>query len=365
MKHFLIILILFLHTSLFVSANDDSMQSNRPFHMGMTPWPYDFSESAKIKTYRILKQYTDLVAHHLDEGIPWPEALNNKAYHQNVENNIKFRLKNTPKSHKIFLAVTPISISRNSLAGYWGENTSMPLTGKWKGKDFDDKMVIKAYLNFCNNLIKRFKPDYFAYGIEVNLLAKNDSKKYHKFETMAKSVYRNLKKNHPKLPIFVTFKVEEFLEDEKTQKTAIKRLLPYTDYIAISSYPYSISNDPQKLPKNLFSELHELAPDKPFAVAETGFIAEDLHISDYNIFIKGTETWQANYVNFLLLEASKLKAQFVVWFVSRDYDLGWIKLKNMGVSELFKVWRDTGLLDGKGKKRKALKIWNKWLQRKK
>jgi hypothetical protein len=43
--------------------------------MGVTPWPYDFTAAAQQYTYETIGAHTDLVAHHFDEGIPWPEAL--------------------------------------------------------------------------------------------------------------------------------------------------------------------------------------------------------------------------------------------------------------------------------------------------
>ena len=130
--------------------------------------------------------------------------------------------------------------------------------------------------------------------------------------------------------------------------------------MAVSSYPYVEQADPGELPQDWFSQMQDLAPDKPFAVAETGYIAQDLVLVQYGVEIQGTDEWQADYVRFLFDKANELQAEFIVWFVSRDYDLAWERV-GAGVDEIFKLWRDTGLLDGDGNGRPSLQIWDEWL----
>lgn len=116
------------------------------------------------------------------------------------------------------------------------------------------------------------------------------------------------------------------------------------------------------MPENWLSQIQDLVPERPFGVAETGFIAENLVLEKYRVRIQGREEWQAEYVQFLLSESNRLDAEFVVWFVSGGYDSGWVRLKKIGFDEFFKLWRDTGLLDGEGKGRTSFKIWNVWLR---
>lgn len=40
---------------------------------------------------------SDLIAHHFDSGVPWPEAYKGLSYHQNVERDIKYRVKRLRK----------------------------------------------------------------------------------------------------------------------------------------------------------------------------------------------------------------------------------------------------------------------------
>ncbi len=143
---------------------DLSSSESRSFYMGMTPWPYDFTAEAQQYTYETIGAHTDLVAHHFDEGIPWPEALAGEPYHPSVREAIDFRVGHLQEVEKVYLAITPLSGGRDSLAGYWAAESSMARTGEWENKDFDDPDVIAAYINFSRYMISIFNPDYMAYG---------------------------------------------------------------------------------------------------------------------------------------------------------------------------------------------------------
>ena len=64
--------------------NGGNPASTRSFHLGFTPFPYDISQDAIDYVYARLAANADIVAHHFDEGVPWPEALAGTAYDQNI-----------------------------------------------------------------------------------------------------------------------------------------------------------------------------------------------------------------------------------------------------------------------------------------
>jgi hypothetical protein len=106
-----------------------------------------------------------------------------------------------------------------------------------------------------------------------------------------------------------------------------------------------------------------LDPSKPFAVAETGFIAEESYHNKQNgKTVEGTEEAQALYVRQLLRSADRQQARFVVWFFPQDVDEFWEKLPNPVLKEFVKIWRDSGLVDGSGRQRDGLKEWDRWLR---
>ena len=347
--------------------------SSRTFSMGMTPWPYDITPKAVIDTYKTLDKHTDIVAHHFDEGVPWDDSLQNRKFHKKVMENINYRLSQLP-GKKVYLAVTPIHAGRNAVAGNWGESTNEKLKGKWRGKAFDDPEIIASYLSFCRYMIKSFKPSYFNYAIEANILLERNPKLFPSFLRMSEKVYKTLKSEFPELPVFASIHIDTFQKDRKKQSKNIKKLFEFSDYITVSSYPYCAANlsgesqthyDPKTIPSNWFTQIKELAPRKDFAIAETGFQAQDFRSRKYGIHIKGDSQLQENYLNWLMHQANATNSKFVIWFVARDYDQFWKVLERMGIDDAFKTWKDTGLIDENGTPRPAMTLWNKWLKLKK
>ena len=187
--------------------------TDRPY-MGFTPLPYDLPTEPHVEaiTYGFLKFHSTLMAHHLDDGIPWQEALDGAPFPASLEANIQGRLKNTQPGQKVYLALTPLAKLRNELAETWGEQQGQPRSGPWAERDFDSPEVKMAYLNYCRRMIQRFNPDYFAYAIEANLWPLEDPQGFMRLAHMLAEVYITLKSEFPALPIFLTLLVED---DEK------------------------------------------------------------------------------------------------------------------------------------------------------
>lgn len=332
----------------------------RTFYMGMTRFPYDITAEAALETCRLVREHADIVRVWFDTGVPWPEAFEERPYHTKVLDAINSKLSQLGEDQKVYLALAPISEFRTELAGYWGEEENMERPNEWVDKHFDDPAIISAYINFCNFMIEKFEPDYMGYAIEVNDLANSNPNEYDKFVIFAEHVYKQLKKEHPDLPIFLTIKVGTFYENESVQRGAIEKVIPYTDYIVVSSYPYQYHVDPKEIPEDWFSRITDFAPEKPFAVAETAFTAEEISLQKYGVRIPGKERWQSEYLQFLFNKSNNLDAKFVMWFCPVDYDKLWERIKGT-TDEGMKFWRDTGLIDEKGEAREALHVWDAWL----
>jgi hypothetical protein len=337
-----------------------SLQSEpRSFAMGMTPWPYAFTDVALRDTYAAIDEHCDLVAHHLDDGVPWQECLDGDPLPNAVEVNLSDRASRL-SGHAVYVAATPLAHDRVSLAGYWAEESSMPLPAAWADRAFDDPAVISAYASYCTDLIRRFEPDYFCYAIEANSPEWSDAA-FADFETLIQKVYDRLSASFPDTPLFVSVVGTE----DATQLDRARALMPYSDLVAVSTYPYleTGTGNPAAIPEGWFQSMAALAPEKPFAVAETGMLAETLVLDDLGARFEGSPVWQHEYVKLLLERCSRLEARFLVWFVPRDYDIAWQALRDQGFSELYALWRDTGLLDGEGRERPALARWDEWLRR--
>ena len=156
----------------------------------------------------------------------------------------------------------------------------------------------------------------------MNILARLAPADWPAFLVLAREVYGRVKARHPALPVFLTLQADFFHADPARQRTAIEPLLPFTDLIAVSTYPFQEHSDPRALRGDHFTALAALAPSKRVAVAETAWPAEAV-TAPYPVPIPATEEDQRLYVERLLDDAERLRALFVTWFFTRDYDVLW------------------------------------------
>ena len=341
---------------------------SRPFALGFTPWPYDFTDAAQAETYDALAAHGDLVLFHLDTGVPWAEARAGEPFPEHVERQLDRMAREAGRFETVYVSATPQAQDRETLALRWGDDENQPLAAPWDGRAFDHPDVVAAYVAYCRRLIDRLRPDYFAYGIEVNGTMTLDHAGYPAFRELASQVYGALKAGYPDLPIFLTLQTGSFEATWDEQQAVNRDLVALSDLVGMSTYPYWVPGryapdaaDLSYLPDDWFSQMAAIAPDKPFAITETGYVAQDFRVPGA-VSMRGRELWQAQYVDRLLQSAHQLDAAFVVWFVARDYDRGWERLVELGVeSDAFLIWRDTGLLDGDGGERLGLAVWDRWL----
>jgi hypothetical protein len=336
----------------------------RSFALGTTPFPYDLTAEAVDWVYEHLATDGDLYAFHTMEGVPWVEALAEESYGASLLAKWGDDAGHVTRDHAVYLALTPLDDSRSKLAPHWGVTAQQPLPPPWDTATFDSPEVKQAYLRFCEDAIQFYQPDYLAIGIEVNLLARNEPAAWPGFVELHRATYQALKLTHPELPIFATFTGMELLDgatdaDPVGQASALADLLPYTDIVAFSLYPYMSVYLTGPLPDDLWGRLGALSGGKPIAVAESGYPAEAFTLTTPPLTFEGTPEKQAAFVGTMLAEAESRKMPFVVNFVLRDYDALWAALYEPGTPEadVGLLWRDTGLYDGEGEGRPALAAW--------
>lgn len=333
----------------------------RSFYMGFTPWPYDSTLDAINTTYSLIQDNGDLVAHHITQGVPWQEALTGAPYPDHLVNEINGRLDQTRSNKVVYLAIDSLSILRDTLIGNWGENGQEPRSFPWRNRSFDHPDVITAFSNFALNLIEQFNPAYFNYGTEANELLIRSPDQFDDFVVFAQGVYSAIKARYPDLPIMISVAMKSPGSSEPNAFAAqFSRLAPYVDIVGISAYPYAFyaSSDgatPGALPGNWLSQIRDIAPNKPVAITETGWVAQNLDIPAFGISVAATEATQRDYVQRLMAEAGSLDAEFVVWFSAVDYDAFWNGI--LGRDDLSAIWRDTGLYDPNTQPRAALDTW--------
>jgi len=372
-KLIILVLILFLISSCggnSSSDNSDNPSPSRNFYMGFTPWLHDASSwDYFIDTYNKINANGDIVAHHIQTGIPWQEAYSSTAYHDNVEGDIADRLSYTENGKVIYLSIDCLNGTRDDLVPYWGENFNEPLSDHppWDTYNFSSPQIIQAYSNFAIDLISRFNPKYFNYATEIGELILNDADKFEQFKIFAAGVYTNLKAAYPSLPLLVSvaFKNPDSA-DAATIETRMAEISDYYDMLGISTYGYIFfdlladGGNPAYLQPAWLSQAQQIAGVKPMAITETAWLAEDYSLGEpYNFTITGTTDFQNDYLDKLFLESNDLDIEFIIWFSIVDYD-AWQAVYG---NEVSRIWQDTGLYDENLYERPALATWQNWLSR--
>ncbi|MCB1844197.1 MAG: hypothetical protein KDI09_14650, partial [Halioglobus sp.] len=210
-------------------------------------------------------------------------------------------------------------------------------------------------------------PVYFNYATEATELLLTDPQAFDDFVVFAREVYRNIKREHPDLPLMVSVA----LKSPGSPATGgfvdqFPRIADYVDIVGISVYPYAFFDtkdgaSPGALPDNWLRQIQSIAPNKPVAITETGWIGEDLEIPRFNLSVNSNEQTQRNYVLKMLDGAQALDARFVVWFTAVDFDALWRSA--LGQDDLSLIWRDAGLYDENLRGRNALDVWQDRLRR--
>jgi len=252
----------------------------RGFRMGFTPFPFAATVEGRDLAYDYLAKDADLYAFHQMAGVPWKAAAAGKKLAEwgtSIRTMFEFQraAKDAHKDHAVYLAVSPLDDDRKRLSDEWDENEHMPLEAPWSAYAFDAPAVKAAYLAYCEEAIAVYAPQYFAIGIEVNLLKRNTPSAWAAYVTLHRETYQALKAKHKDLPIFATFTVVDVHSsyadgDPASQLQAVADILPYSDYFAISFYPYMSKHLTGPMPADTLDKLATNAGGNPIAIAQHG-----------------------------------------------------------------------------------------------
>ena len=345
-------------------------EETRSFYLGVTPWPADFTQQEVDNAYNFINSSCDLVSHHFDEGIPYEEAYNNSNWPAGLIADIQARKSKTAAGKKILLSSSALTLSQKQKADYsqYSTTISAAVKNQWAQLPVNDPKIVTAYSNFVIYLINELKPAFVNYAVESNVETW-DNNNFLLYKDFISKVFAQLKATYPSLPIMLSAIVNE----TPATLNYASQLMPYTDYIALSAYPYThISSsangntNPALFPASYFTHFLNLAPDKPFCFAETAYLAEDLIVPAFNLNKQGTENWQRDYFELICKITNERKGKFIIWFCNKDYDAGSNTLRSLGLyQDLFSFWEDTGIKDENDKWRPVFTSWSNWMKRKK
>ncbi|MEJ8566923.1 hypothetical protein V3330_04745 [Wenzhouxiangellaceae bacterium CH-27] len=279
-------------------------------------------------------------------------------------------LQRIPSGHHRLVSITPISIDRNGLAPYLGNEGAQPLAvlgEPWSSVDFSTPEVLQAFLNHARVVIEVFTPDILVVGIEVNLLRKLAPRDWADYVEFQRQVYQTLRAENRSLTLMLSFTAADMLDDwsdtdTATQRQALRDVEDYTEIFGISIYPYLTRHLTGPLPENLFTELAGLS-SRPYAITETGYFAAEQTFEigpELTVTFEGTPQKQQDWLAWVLREADRRDYRFVINFVNRDYDA----LCEVAMcTDAQRDWQATGLINAAGNPRPALETWENDLAR--
>lgn len=340
--------------------------ATRAFQLGFTPFPYGIGTNIEAiltimdNVYGVIATNGDLVCHHFDSGVPWPEALAGAPFPDNMQFDLQFRKSMTPTNHAVFLAITPIRLDRNGLAPYRGEQESMPLPPPWNTYTFDHPDVQAAFYEYCRRMIESLEPDYVIIGIEANLLMDKAPGLWPAYVTLHTNTFAQLKAAFPALPIAVSWTAMDLLggytdANPTHQTAAFHSLSNHVDFLGLSFHPILSALLADTVPTIPLIRAALNLRTGTVAICETSYPAETFSLLGGSLNFNGSPDKQALFFKNLFTALDERESLFAVNFITIDYDQLWNEMGQP--DDINKLWRDTGLYDQDLAPRDALRIW--------
>ena len=307
--------------------------------------------------------HSDIVSVTFIGGIPWAEALDNKTYPADVQENLKYR---PPAGKKLFLSISPLDKDRRGLAPYWGETDNQPLPPPWNREALNSPRVKRAYVNFVLRAVEAMRPDFLAIGVEANMLLSRNPERWRQYKELHSETYRAIKNLHKGLPVFFTTDVihyKRLVRDAKgsEQEKEVMDLMRFSDLFAMTVYPHMSLEVPRPVPANFL----DFAPrfKRPVAVAESGMSSQDVDMRSYSTLLRGSDTDQYQFTELLLKTAARDYYEFVINFASTDSDRLVARLQPP-LDDLARIWAYTGMQTSDQRPKPASAVWDGYLRAK-
>jgi hypothetical protein len=331
--------------------------ATRPFYMGFTGWPADLNAEGLATAQEFAHAHGDIVALNFISGVPWPEALDGKPFSKDVQDSMSYR---PPAGKKLFVSISPLNKDRRGLAPYWGETDNQPLPKPWDSESLNSPRVKRAYLNFVLRTVETMRPDYLAIGVESNVLLSRDLNKWRELKELHRDTYIAVKKIYKTLPVFFTTDVLQFkrlTRDAKgsDQDKEVADLMRYSDFFAMSFYPYMSPEVPHPLPANFLT--FALRFKKPIAVAESGMTSRNVEMKSYATILRGSDADQQQFTEFLLKTAAREGYEFVINFATTDSERLVARLRPP-LDDLARIWAFIGMQTSDKRLKPASAVWD-------
>jgi hypothetical protein len=139
------------------------------------------------------------------------------------------------------------------------------------------------------------------------------------------------------------------------QEKEVADLMRYSDFFAMSIYPYMSPEVPRILPQNFLEFANRFR--KTVAVAESGMTSRNVELRSYGTVLYGSDADQTRFTELLLKSAARDNYEFVINFASTDSERLVNRLRGQ-MADLARIWAYIGMQTGDRRAKPASVVWD-------
>lgn len=327
----------------------DPAGAPRSLRLGFSTLPPERTSDSYIGTFATAAQYADVVL--IQRTPPWEDFLPGATVSQatTASTRVETGLLDQYKNLKRYYAIDPTDgvVQRSRIANLPSSVDS--------GAGFNDPAIRQAFVAYTAYVVKNYRPDYLALGVEINMLYERSPKQFEAFVSLYNEAYAVAKGANPRTKVFPTFQLEDlegtFGTIHPPHWEVLDAFRGHMDAFGISTYPFLAQiRGATDLREGYYSQLKSHWDGEIF-IAEAGYASApvDGHVN------VGTEEDQQAYLSRLLTDAEANGFSMVVWFAALDPSFA-----TSGASNVFK---DIGLRHSDGGNKLAWGTWEEWARR--
>lgn len=321
----------------------------RTVRLGFSTLPPEETNDAAVGAFATIAQYGDVAL--IQRAPPWADFLPGGQVSAATTETTRFEtsLLDQYKGVKRFYAIDPTDpvVQRARIA-------NLPSSIDPQAS-FADPALRSAFLSYTAYVVKNYKPDYLALGVEINMLYERAPGQFDAFVSLYKDAYDVAKAASPKTKVFPTFQLEDlkgmFGDIHPPHWEVIDRFHGKIDALGVSTYPFLAGiRAAGDLPADYYSELKAHFSGE-ILISEAGYASAPVE-GQVNV---GSEEDQKAFVSRLIGDAQANGFSLVVWYAALDPAFA-----TRGAESAFK---DIGLRKSDGSNKLAWTTWEEWARR--
>jgi hypothetical protein len=321
----------------------------RGIRLGFSSLPPANSSDAAIGAFATIAEYGEVAL--IQHVPPWNDFLPGGKISSATTDRTRFEttLLDQYKGLKRFYAIDPTDgvVQRARIADL--PSSIDPQAG------FADPALRSAFLSYTAYVVKNYRPDYLALGVEINMLLERSPRQFDAFTSLYRQAYDVAKAASPKTKVFPTFQLEDlqgtFGDIHPPHWEVLDPFRGKMDALAVSTYPFQAElRSTGDLAPDYYSQLKDHFKGE-ILISEAGYASAPVE-GQVNV---GTEEDQQTFLARLLGDADSNGFSMVIWYAALDP--GFVA---GGAASVFK---DIGLRKSNGSNKLAWATWEEWSRR--